>query len=95
MKTLDQIKERGSKAFDGRDFYRLAMFIPESQLADFGITLKDEYVGKLRDRIAAAQGEVQRLREELHKIAAQCSCEETTDRLDALLAASTGQEVEK
>lgn len=46
MKTLDQIKERGSQTFDGRDFSRLAMFIPEAQLADFGITLKDEYVGK-------------------------------------------------
>jgi hypothetical protein len=45
MKTLEQIKERGSKAMDGRDFNRLAAFIPESQLADFGMSLKEEYVG--------------------------------------------------
>ncbi|ERV13484.1 TPA: hypothetical protein ACMFP5_006099 [Pseudomonas aeruginosa] len=46
MKTLEQIKNRGSKTLDGRDFSRLARFIPEDQLADFGMTLKEEYVGK-------------------------------------------------
>lgn len=46
MKTLEQIKQRGSQSFDGRDFGRLARFIPEDQLADFGITLKEEYIGK-------------------------------------------------
>lgn len=34
MKTLEQIKNRGSKTLDGRDFSRLARFIPEDQLAD-------------------------------------------------------------
>lgn len=45
MKTLEQIKERGSNTLDGRDFSRLARFIPEAQLADFGLDLKKEYVG--------------------------------------------------
>lgn len=48
-----------------------------------------------RTQASHHQGEVQRLREEVRKIAVQCSCEATTDRLDALLAASTGQDVEK
>jgi len=47
MKTLQQIKELyKSKTLDGRDLYRLADFIPEDQLKDFGITLNEEYVGK-------------------------------------------------
>lgn len=46
MKTLEQIKARGIKAFDGRDFGRLAQFIPENELESFGIKLKNEYVGK-------------------------------------------------
>lgn len=47
MKTLDQIaKDYKSETLDGRDLNRLCNFIPESQLKDFGITLKDEYVGK-------------------------------------------------
>ncbi|EPG5645275.1 hypothetical protein MMK58_006735, partial [Pseudomonas aeruginosa] len=46
MKTLEQIKNRGSKTLDGRDFSRLARFIPEDQLADFGMTLNEKYVGK-------------------------------------------------
>lgn len=46
MKTLEQIKQRGSQSFDGRDFGRLAKFIPEEELHEYGITLKDEFVGK-------------------------------------------------
>lgn len=46
MKTLEQIKDRGSKALDGRDFNRLSMFIPEDQLESFGLSLNPEYVGK-------------------------------------------------
>lgn len=46
MKTLDEIKERGSKTLDSRDFSRLAQFIPEDQLADFGMSLREEFVGK-------------------------------------------------
>ncbi len=46
MKTLEQIKEHGSHCLDGRDFNRLAMFIPENQLESFGFSLDDEYLGK-------------------------------------------------
>lgn len=47
MKTLQQIKEGyKSQALDVRDYHRLAQFIPEAELGDFGITLKPEYIGK-------------------------------------------------
>ena len=46
MKTLEQIKDYKSQTIDGRDIHRLSEFIPESQLSDFGITLKEEFVGK-------------------------------------------------
>lgn len=46
MKTLEQIKERGSNCMDGRDFGRLIQFIPEDQIADFGMELREEFVGK-------------------------------------------------
>jgi translation elongation factor EF-G len=47
MKTLKQIKEEyKSKTIDGRDLSRLAQFIPESELKDFGIELMEEFVGK-------------------------------------------------
>jgi len=46
MKTLDQVRdEYKSNTLDGRDLHRLMRFIPEGQLIDFGITLKDEYIG--------------------------------------------------
>ena len=47
MKTLQQVKELyKSKTIDGRDLSRLMQFIPESELIDFGLELKEEYVGK-------------------------------------------------
>ena len=46
MKTLDQIKNRESKCFDGRDFSRLSQFIPEVQLVEFGIEVRPEHVGE-------------------------------------------------
>lgn len=47
MKTLQQVKELyKSNTIDGRDLTRLMQFIPESELKDFGIELKEEYVGK-------------------------------------------------
>jgi hypothetical protein len=47
MKTLEQISEEyKSKTLDGRDLLRLVSFIPEPMLPKFGITLKDEFVGK-------------------------------------------------
>lgn len=46
MKSLQQIKEQyKSKTIDGRDLNRLAQFIPEDQLADFGLELKEEAKG--------------------------------------------------
>jgi len=46
MKTLEQIKSYKSETIDGRDLHRLAQFLPESMLKDFGIELKPEFVGK-------------------------------------------------
>lgn len=46
MKTLEQIKQRGSNAFDGRDFSRLVKFIPEEQFPDFGLEINEEWKGK-------------------------------------------------
>lgn len=47
MKTLQQVKEMyKSDTIDGRDLHRLAQFIPETELIDFGMELKEEYIGK-------------------------------------------------
>jgi hypothetical protein len=46
MKTLEEIRTRESQCIDGRDFSRLAQFIEEDQLKDFGLELNPEYVGK-------------------------------------------------
>lgn len=47
MKTLDEVKQMyQSKTLDGRDLNRLAQFIPENELIDFGLSLNDDYVGK-------------------------------------------------
>ncbi len=47
MQTLEQVLENfKSEAIDGRDANRLADFMPEDQLADIGITLKEEFIGK-------------------------------------------------
>lgn len=46
MKTLQQVKEQyTSNTLDGRDLHRLFQFIPEEELKDFGMEIKDEYVG--------------------------------------------------
>ena len=37
MKTLEQLKELSSKCLDGRDFNRLAKFIPYNMIKDFGM----------------------------------------------------------
>ena len=65
MKTLEQIKDRGSKTIDGRDFSRLAMFIPESQLADFGMSLKDEYVGKHEHKEFNRENVIEQLKDDV------------------------------
>ena len=47
MKTLEQIASGyKSETLDGRDLYRLAQFIPESDLEKFGLSLKEGAVGK-------------------------------------------------
>lgn len=47
MKTIQQIQEQyKSQTLDGRDLIRLAQFIPEDQLKDFGFTVKEEAIGK-------------------------------------------------
>lgn len=37
MKTLEQLKGLASKCLDGRDFNRLAKFIPYNMIKDFGM----------------------------------------------------------
>lgn len=43
MKTLEQLKELTSKCLDGRDFNRLAKFVPYSMIKDFGMEPNEEY----------------------------------------------------
>ena len=43
MKTLEQIQKLyKSETLDGRDLHRLAQFIPQEQLKDFGLTLQGD-----------------------------------------------------
>ena len=47
MKTIKQIKELYEiKTIDRRELYRLAQFIPEGELEDFGLSKDPEYTGK-------------------------------------------------
>lgn len=47
MKTLEQVAaDYKCNTLDGRDMSRLADFIPEADLPKFGLSLKDEFVGK-------------------------------------------------
>jgi len=47
MKTLEQIRlQYKSETLGGRDMARLCQFIPEFELASFGLELKPEFVGK-------------------------------------------------
>lgn len=46
MKTLEQVKNNyKSQTLDGRDISRLASFVPEDQLKDFGLEIKEEAKG--------------------------------------------------
>ena len=46
MKTLEQVKaEYTRQTMDGRDIDRLAQFIPEDQLLNFGLSIEDKYKG--------------------------------------------------
>jgi len=58
MKTLEEIKAGyKSNTLDGRDLHRLAQFIPEAELADFGLELKEgathSHIPLTRDAVLA------------------------------------------
>ena len=65
MKTLEQIKSHKSNCLDGRDLSRLMQFIPEDQLKDFGISLKEEYVGTHTPIEFSREHVLQQLREDV------------------------------
>lgn len=66
MKTLEQVvKEYKSDTIDGRDLSRLAAFIPEAMLADLGITLKDEFVGKHEHKEFTRENIIEQLRKDV------------------------------
>lgn len=43
MKTLEELRNLTPKCIDGRDFNRLAKFIPYNMLKDFGLVPREEY----------------------------------------------------
>lgn len=51
IKTLEQLKELASKCLDGRDFNRLAKFIPYNMIKDFGMEPNEEYNKDYNDNI--------------------------------------------
>jgi hypothetical protein len=65
MKTLEQIKSHKSKTIDGRDLNRLVQFIPESEMAAFGLSLKPEYVGKHRHAPLTREAVLEQLRSDV------------------------------
>lgn len=66
MKSLKQIAaEYKSKTLDGRDLYRLARFIPEEQLKDFGLELKPEYVGTHKHEPFTRENVLKQLQEDV------------------------------
>lgn len=66
MKTLDQIKKSfKSNTLDGRDLHRLMEYIPEKDLKHFGITLKDEYVGKHEHKELTRENILQNLKDDV------------------------------
>jgi len=65
MKTLEQIKARGSKSLDGRDFGRLAQFIPEADFTAFGLELEPEFVGKHEAKPFTREAVIEQLRHDV------------------------------
>jgi len=65
MKTLEQIKGYKTKAMDGRDLHRLFVFIPEDQLKDFGLELKDKYFGTHKELPLTKENVLERLKSDL------------------------------
>jgi hypothetical protein len=66
MKTLQQVKESyKSETIDGRDIGRLSQFLPEDQLKDFGLELKEEFVGKHETREFTRENVLQQLRKDV------------------------------
>lgn len=52
MKTLDQIaQEYKSQTFDGRDLYRLAQFVPEERLSEFGLALNPDCEDNIEHKV--------------------------------------------
>lgn len=66
MKTLKQVKELyKSETIDGRDLNRLAQFIPEEELKDFGITLKDEFKGQHKHKPFTRENILEQLKDDV------------------------------
>lgn len=45
MKTIEDLAKFSFEAMDNRDLYRLAQYIPEDKLSDFGLELKEDLKG--------------------------------------------------
>jgi hypothetical protein len=66
MKTLDQVKESyKSQTLDGRDISRLSVFVPETMLKDFGLELKDDFVGKHTHKEWTRENVIDQLRDDV------------------------------
>lgn len=66
MKTLQQVKEMyKSNTIDGRDLYRLAQFIPENELSDFGLELKEENKGTHTHKEFTKENILEQLKEDV------------------------------
>ena len=66
MKTLEQIKKQyKSETFDGRDLNRLAAFIPESELRDFGLLIKEENKGKHQHKPLTKENILEQLKKDV------------------------------
>jgi len=66
MKTLNEVKKLFKfNALDGRDLNRLMQFIPENELGDFGIELKEEYIGKHKSIKFTKENILKQLKEDI------------------------------
>lgn len=66
MKTLKQVKELyKSKTLDGRDLNRLSQFIPEKELKDFGLELKEDAKGEWKHIPFTKENVLKQLKEDV------------------------------
>lgn len=66
MKTLEQVaSEYKSNTLDGRDMHRLAEFIPEEMLKDFGLELKEDAIGKHKHKPFTKENILAQLKEDV------------------------------